>query len=154
MHYSTWCITVCFIALNILFVVTSRCSAKECSLLYNKLHGNSAALFTRDFSIINEPYARCSLQLTKHTITHSTGSAQGLNGLFVFSTFLSVSTLCAFATCTARSGAHKLSPRLLPVSRDSLGESWLLTASGPWAYIMFLSSPRNSIARLIHQISG
>ncbi len=125
MHYITWCITVCLIALNILFVVTSRFSAKECPLLYNKLHGNSTALFTRDFPIINEPYVRCSLQLTKHTITHSAGSAHGLNGLFVFSTFLSVSTLCAFATCTARSDAHRLSPTFFTsIKRQSW---WVLT---------------------------
>lgn len=99
--------------------MTSHCSAKEHSLLYNKLHGNSTALFTRDFSIINEPYVCISLQLTKHTITQSTGLAQGLNGLFVFSTFLNVSAL---PTCEARTSAHKVSPRFLPLSRDSLDE--------------------------------
>lgn len=121
MHNITVCIAILLIALNVLFVVTSHCSAKECSPLYNKLHGNSAALSTRDFSIINEPYVRCSLQLTKHTITHSTGSALGVNGLFVLCNFLSVCTLCAFATCTVCSSAHKLSPRFLLLSR---GQSW------------------------------
>lgn len=65
----------------------SRFTAKECHLLYYKLHGNSTALFTGDFSIINEPYVCSSLQLTGRAITHSTSSARGLNSLFVFSTF-------------------------------------------------------------------
>lgn len=122
--------------------------------IYHKLCENSRALFTRDFSIINEPYVHCSLQLTKHIITHSTGSAQGLNGLFVFSTFLSVFALCAFATFTMCSGAHKISPRLFQYQETvlmSLTPNCLQCIS---IYYVFSSSLRNSIARLIHQISG
>lgn len=115
MHYIALLITVCLTALHV-FVMTSPCSAKACSLLCNKLHGNSTALFARDFSIINEPYVRCSLQLTKHTITHSTGSAPCLSGLFVFSAVLS--TLWAFATCTARAGAHKLTKLFTSITRQ------------------------------------
>ena len=89
-----------------------RFTAKECHLLYYKLHGNSTALFTGDFSIINEPYVCRSLQLTRHAITHSTSSARGLNSLFVFSTFFffNASTLCTFATCKAQSSAWRVSP--------------------------------------------
>lgn len=55
---------------------------------------------TGDFSIINEPYVRAFLRLTKHIITHLSGSARGLNGLFV----LSVSTLSAVVTSALTEG--------------------------------------------------
>lgn len=112
MHYIALLITVCLTALHV-FVMTSPAVPK---------HALSSAISSMetaplwDFSIINEPYVRCSLQLTKHTITHSTGSAPCLSGLFVFSAVLS--TLWAFATCTARAGAHKLTKLFTSITRQ------------------------------------